>query len=142
MNGLLVKKPWIGHILDNKKSWEIRGQKTSIRGEIALIESGTGKIKGTCNLIDVKGPLSLNELTDSSNVNLGHFTEDQRQLHLKNGLPYKKTYAWVLKNVKKLPGDGVSYKHPQGAVIWVKLNNDVTKEVKEKNIANKINCLC
>ena len=34
MDGLIIKDPWIGMVLDNFKSWEIRGSKTEKRGTI------------------------------------------------------------------------------------------------------------
>ena len=52
MKGLIIKAPWIDYILSGKKTWEIRGCNTKIRGEIALIQSGTGKIYGTVELVD------------------------------------------------------------------------------------------
>jgi hypothetical protein len=42
MKGLIVKSPWIELILEGKKTWEIRGSNTKIRGPIALIKSGSG----------------------------------------------------------------------------------------------------
>jgi hypothetical protein len=62
LRGLLIKEPWIGKILKGLKKWEIRGSKTNIRGTIALIRSGSGLIVGTCDLVDVKGPLILAEM--------------------------------------------------------------------------------
>ena len=53
MNGLIIKPEWIDKILSGKKTWEIRGNKTKIRGKIALIQSGTSEIYGTCELVDV-----------------------------------------------------------------------------------------
>ena len=52
MKALIVKKLWIDYILDGNKVWEIRGSNTKIRGEIELIQSGTGLVVGKCNLID------------------------------------------------------------------------------------------
>jgi hypothetical protein len=36
--------------------------------------------------------------------------------------PYKKTYAWIFTNAVRFK-EPVKYKHPQGAVIWVNLDN-------------------
>ncbi len=38
--GLLIKSPWVEDILQGRKTWEIRGLITHIRGKIALIRSG------------------------------------------------------------------------------------------------------
>jgi hypothetical protein len=48
-------------ILARKKTWEFRGKKTNVRGTIALIRGGSGLIVDTCELVDVVGPLTLNE---------------------------------------------------------------------------------
>ena len=92
MKALIIKKQWLDLIFASRKSWELRGSCTSIRGRIGLIESGSGKIMGTCELDDVRGPLSISELRRTSSkhgVAPGDFGARP---------PYKKTYAWVLKN--------------------------------------------
>jgi hypothetical protein len=57
MRGLLIRSPWIEEILRGRKTWEIRGSNTNIRGRIGLIRSGSGLVVGTCDLVDVEGPL-------------------------------------------------------------------------------------
>jgi hypothetical protein len=114
MLGLLVRRPWIGKILEGSKTWEIRGRNTKIRGTIALIESGSGKVVGTCELADVRGPLTLSEMLENTSKHC------ERAEDLQSGLPYRTTYAWVLKNAKPLE-EPLPYKHPPGAIIWVKL---------------------
>ena len=36
MKGLIIREPWIGMIMDGSKTWELRTQHTTMRGEIAL----------------------------------------------------------------------------------------------------------
>jgi hypothetical protein len=111
MNGLVIRTPWVDKILAGDKIWEIRGTKTKVRGPVALIRGGSGLIVGRCELHDVVGPLTLQQLQDNGDK-VG-FTASK--------LPYEKTYAWVLRNaVKFVPPR--PYKHPSGAVIWVKLD--------------------
>ena len=62
MKALLIKQPWIDLILDGKKMWELRGSNTRIREEIALVESGTGTVVGTCKLTGTVGPLTLAQI--------------------------------------------------------------------------------
>ena len=62
MKGLIIRQPWVGKILRGAKAWEIRGFQTKIRRPIALIQSGTGTVVGVCDVVDVHGPLSLEEL--------------------------------------------------------------------------------
>ena len=49
MRALLIRHPHIDLILDGKKIWEIRGSRTSVRGTIALVPSGSGTVVGVCN---------------------------------------------------------------------------------------------
>ncbi len=113
MRGLIIRSPWIEKILAGKKTWEIRGSRTKIRGRIALIRAGSGLILGTCDLVDVVGPLSLKELKANASK-IG-----SRPIDLP-GLRYKTTYAWVLGRSTQLKRPK-PYEHPSGAVIWVKL---------------------
>jgi len=112
MKGLIIKKPWIDFILDGMKSWEIRGSNTKIRGEIELIQSGSGLVVGKVDLIDCK-ELSLSEYQSSS---------DKHQIYDGlDSLPYKRTFAWIIKNPIRYKKPR-PYKHPNGAIIWVNLN--------------------
>lgn len=110
MKGLIIKQPWIDYILNGNKIWEIRGNKTNIRGKVELIQSGSGFIVGCCEIIDCL-ELSLDEYIKNVNKH-----------NIKNTsiLPYKRTYAWVLKNANRYK-EPRKYKHPKGAIIWVKL---------------------
>jgi hypothetical protein len=123
MRGLLIQQFWLDKIFQGKKTWEIRGSNTHIRGRIGLIESGSGLVKGTCDLVDVIGPLSLAELRE--NLSKHCMTLDD----LREGSRYPKPFAWVLRDAKALRNP-VPYKHPQGAVIWVKLGISVSRRLK------------
>ena len=56
--GLVIADPWIGYLLEGRKTWEMRSSNTSVRGPIALIRKGTGAIWGIAKLVDVGQPLS------------------------------------------------------------------------------------
>ena len=114
--GLVVRNPWADLILDGLKSWEIRGQSTRVRGRIAVIRSGTKRIWRFCDIVDVKGPLSLSDLLD--NFEKHRIPSDEI---LRDGLPYEKTYAWVLQDPQRLENPR-PYEHPKGAIIWVRLD--------------------
>ena len=109
MDGLIIKKFWLNKILAGDKTWEIRGSRTHKRGEIYLIQSGSGTIVGKGSLVDCKGPLSVEELKETYPL---HQIEDL------SIVKYQKVYAWVLKDAERI--EEVPYVHPQGAVIWVK----------------------
>ncbi|WP_019240210.1 MULTISPECIES: ASCH domain-containing protein [Bacillus] len=112
MKGLIIKSPWIDYILEGKKTWEIRGSNTHIRGKIALIKSGSGMVLGTVDLVDSK-KLCLQEYQQSERYHLVPPQDCQQ-------VPYKNTYAWVFEN-PILFEEPIQYKHPMGAVIWVNL---------------------
>jgi hypothetical protein len=120
MKGLIIRSPWIDLILSGKKTWEIRGQKTTNLETIALIKSGTKTIVGVAKLRKVYGPLSLKDYILHKDK---HLALDEE---LEEGLPYKTTYAWELEDVIQLI-EPVPYNHPMGSIIWVNLN-DISEE--------------
>ena len=109
--GLVIKDPWISKILNGEKKWEIRSSKTNIRGKICLIKSGSGKIFGEAELIDC---IKLTEELYNSNLDKHCIDFDYAEVG------YKSPYSWVIKNPIKYK-EPKPYKHPNGAVIWVKL---------------------
>jgi hypothetical protein len=114
MRGLIIRTNPLNNILGGRKTWEIRGSRTKIRGTIGLIESGTGTIVGCCELVDCLGPLSLIEM---------QHTVEKHGIpleHLENNLPYPYPYAWVLAKARRLKRPK-PYDHPLGAIIWVKI---------------------
>ncbi len=114
MKALLIKSPHIEKILSGKKTWEIRGSRTHLKGKIALIQSGTGLIVGTAELIGCEGPLKKDD-----------FAKNYKKLGVSrsiafSGSSYDRPHAWILKNAKKLRRP-IPYKHPVGAIIWIDL---------------------
>jgi hypothetical protein len=112
MKALIIKKQWLDLIFSGKKSWELRSTSTKIRGKIGLIQSGSGRIMGTCELVDAIGPLTIEELRRSSSKH------GVPRSALGAVLPYKRTFAWVLAEPTRFSRPR-RYEHPQGAVIWV-----------------------
>lgn len=110
MRGLIIREPWITLILDGKKTWEIRGSNTKIRGEIGLIRSQSGLVVGTAELVDCL-ELTLEEYQATT---ARHCIENTSEP------PYRRIFAWELTNPKRYISP-TPYQHPQGAVIWVKL---------------------
>lgn len=121
--GLLIRQPFADWIADGKKTWEIRGSASKVRGRIAIIASGTGTVVGTCELFAVEGPLTL-----------GKFRSNGKKLNrqsskIPGSLPYgDHTYAWVLRGAKRLRKP-VHYDHPRGAVVWVKLDEKLARKI-------------
>jgi predicted kinase len=122
MRALLIRSPHIEKILDGEKTWEIRGARTNIREQVGLIRSGSGTVIGVCDVVDCIPILTDEQFrrnarktgSKPSEVSLGY---------------YKNTFAWVLANPQYLKAP-VPYKHPTGAIIWVKLDAQVEKAVQ------------
>ena len=118
MHVLIINEQWLTKILNGIKTWELRGSRTSRRGEIGLIQKGSGKIFGTCKITDVVGPLMKQEL--ANNFNKHQIPENKLGDIITR---YKKTYAWVLSEVRRLQ-EPISYQHPRGAVVWVRVGGN------------------
>lgn len=123
MKGLIIDEPWIGLILSGKKTWEMRKTACHNRGRIALIRKGSGQVVGTADIIDSLP--ALNSASEYAKAEPQHRIPLSRQ---------PEAYAdgwrtpWVLQNIREL-AEPVSYKHPNGAVIWVNLEDDVMDAV-------------
>lgn len=113
--GLIVRDPYASQLLNRQKIWEIRGRQTQIRGPVVIVKQGTGKAFGTANLVRVLGPLELDDL-----ITAPELPPEERDELRRHGLPYTKTYAYVFTNAQWFE-DPVSYRHPSGAVTWVRL---------------------
>jgi len=107
---LIVKKPWIDLILSGEKTWEMRSRKTHLTGWIGLIEQGTGLIVGKAFLTCGWFKPNKQELIDNHSK---HLVDDTALLE-------KWCYAWTLEQAERFETP-IAYKHPSGAVIWVKI---------------------
>jgi len=119
--GLVIRQPWMGHILRGEKRWELRSHSTTLRGPIAQIQSGSGLVVGTARLARVIGPLEDGEFEQATLA--GNVVGSEFQT-----VSYLKAYAWVLEQPRALAAP-VPYDHPQGAVIWVRLTEPVQQRV-------------
>lgn len=120
--GLIVREPWISMILDGQKDWEMRTTATKIRGPIALIAAGSGKIIGVATLFGVEGPLSAAQMA----FNQARHRIPKEQIGKGEGARWNT--AWVMKDAQRL-AEPIPYEHPSGAVIWVALDEKVQKKL-------------
>lgn len=132
--GLIIREPWVSMILDGDKDWEMRTTATKIRGPVALIAAGSGKIIGVANLCDVKGPLSSSQMA----FNQAHHRIPHEEIGKGEGARWNT--AWVMKDAKRL-SKPVPYEHPSGAVIWVALD-EKTQQSLAKALASKPRAHC
>lgn len=51
MTGLIIAEPWIGLILEGRKTWEMRSRDTPVRGQIGLIRKGSKSVVGVAELV-------------------------------------------------------------------------------------------
>lgn len=114
--GLVVDNPWADLIVTGRKTWEIRGERTSKRGPFAILLKGTGTVVGVADLVDARGPLSLEELRSSHRF---HCVPPER---FSGEYRYKTPYAWVVDRAVRLSAP-IPYVHPSGAVKWVNLTD-------------------
>jgi hypothetical protein len=122
IQGLLIRKESLDAILVGTKTWEIRGAATRRRGAIALIESGSGNVVGTCVLSDVLGPLRVADLA----------LDPQAVLRGSTALRFATAYAWVLGDARRLTAP-IPYRHPEGAVVWVDLELSVCEQLQQRS---------
>jgi hypothetical protein len=128
MRALIIRSEPLELILSGKKRWEIRSAKTQIRERIALIRSGSGLVVGTCDLIGVKGPLTLTQIRwNVRKIGINPNEVGSRP-------PYRHTYAWLLANPKRFRKP-ITYRHPAGARIWVRLPDEISKKIQDQNAA-------
>lgn len=113
--GLVVKKEWASLIFegdsDGRKLLEVRGSSTGVRGRVGIIESGSGLVVGS---VEICGCMAFTRQS---------FEGLRAQHKLKCSyweLPYRAPCGWELRDAYRFP-EPVPYRHPQGAVIWVKL---------------------
>jgi hypothetical protein len=113
--GLIIESAPMAKILDGLKTWEMRSSATRLRGRIALIQKGSGKIMGLATLNDCIGPLTPSQVQNNEAM---HRISAER---LCDPRVSKYKFAWVLENARRL-STPISYRHPSGAVIWVNLD--------------------
>lgn len=124
MKGLLIGNEkekygneWLNLILSGEKTGEVRGTKTTIRGTIALVESGTNLILGMVDIVDV-----------ISVFDAKHW-EELKYVH-RVAIPFSKlkyscTYVWLLENPVKFDTPVACENRKPGQVVWI--NDAISK---------------
>lgn len=109
--GLIINEKWAKLILQGKKTIELRGSNTKIRGKIGIIISGSKKVYGT---VDVIGCIEINKDEYYRLVDKHCYPFDF------DTIKYKKLYGWILKNANFYE-QPKPYNHKLGCVVWVNL---------------------
>lgn len=123
LSGLIIREPWIDHILQGRKTWEMRARPVHYRGPVALIRKGTKTVVGIADLVDVRRPLETVAAFAECEPFHAIPPEEQEASFIKRWRT-----PWVLANVQRLPTP-VLYTHPKGAMTWVKLDRSVIAAV-------------
>lgn len=118
--GLIIDTPWIDHILEGRKDWEMRSQSTAVRGWIGLIRKGSGQVVAIARLADCGKALTPDEMVAYE----AHHRIPERMI--RSGEVAKWCVPWKLADIRPLARP-VPYEHKSGAVIWVTLSEDVTR---------------
>lgn len=90
MLGLLMKKEYILDILNKRTSFDARLYDSDVRGRIGLIESGTNKLYGYVDMVDVH-QISYEDYVKwhiSENYNLDVASEKLNNDNMKNRIAY------------------------------------------------------
>lgn len=112
---LVVKSPWAEMILQGRKCWELRSQKTQKRERICIALSGSKKLLGEVDLVDC---IELDDHSIENNFNKHQVVDPRHILKIQSPAPI---YAWVLQS-PSLYSSPKEYHHPSGAITWVQLN--------------------
>jgi len=121
--GLIIADPWVGHILEGRKDWEMRSQATAHRGWFGLIRKGSGQVMGLARLVDCGRALSESEMIDSFEH---HRIPDTM---IRNGEVSKWVIPWKLADIRRLDR-AIPYEHKSGAVTWVSFSAGVAAQLQ------------
>jgi hypothetical protein len=122
VRGLVVRQPWLDLLLSGTKTWEMRSKSTSVRGPIALIEKGSGMVLGTAEIVDCLP--ALDPLTYGAHFGKHGIGPSRQPAAVDGGW----LVPWVMAGAQRLD-QPVPYDHPNGAVIWVKLEPAVSAAI-------------
>lgn len=120
--GLIIADPWIEHILEGRKDWEMRAQATATRGWFGLIRKGSGQVVGIARLVDCGKALSQSEMI----ANIDHHRIPE--VMIRRGEVEKWVVPWKLSDIIPLEKP-VPYEHKSGAVTWVALSTEVAEHL-------------
>lgn len=124
MKALIVEKRYLDLILNGSKTWEMRSKNCLHRGDMALIEKGSGTVVGVVNIVD-SGP-EVPSLAAYAIAEPMHRIPSAKQGAAFDG---KWVIPWVLKNPRRL-AKPVRYIHKKGQQSRFELDPDVAIEVE------------
>lgn len=100
----------------------MRSQATSVRGWFGLIRKGSGKVVGLARLIECGKPLNQEEM-------IAAFQHHRiPETMIRTGAVSKWVVPWKMADIRPLDRS-LPYQHKSGAVTWVILDEDVSREL-------------
>jgi len=135
-SALVMEKVWSDKILDEDKTWEIRGEPCWKREKICIAQSKSGTIVGEATIVDcLKVGLQPERGTFKPWLHKRNYIWSPTNVakhHIKKTSTVKdpKIYAWVLQDAKRY-AKPVPYKHKIGH-RWVKLSAAERRAVQEQ----------
>lgn len=121
-SALIIHRKYADKILDGKKKWELRTKIVKKRGKIYILSNQ--KVIGSVEIVDVKGPFSIDELKKHYDK---HKVSEKELLKYSKGKPL---YAWILKNPKRLKKE-ITLEHKKGTVVWRKLTREEIELIRK-----------
>ncbi len=119
MKGLLMSKYYLDEILDGKKSFDARLYPTSVRGTIAIVDSGTFRVHGLAELVSVR-EITYEEFVDWHRV--GPFKDSPIAPYWEG----KACYAYDLRDARRLVLP-VRLEKEETARMWIDIPDKVSR---------------
>ncbi len=110
--GFFVREPYASHIVQGRKTWEIRKHPTRVRGRVGVLNRG--RVLGTVHLRAVHGPFTAEELAAHYDKHLAPLAA------LRAYAGGKPLYAWELSDPYAYP-EPKPFRRKPGQQLWVRL---------------------
>jgi hypothetical protein len=125
MKAIVLREPYVSLILGGKKTWEMRSSPMNMRGRVGLIKQGSGHVVGVAELVDCLPPLTAANYAEKEALHCVAAADQPA------AVKRKWVYPWLVKRAQSLSRP-VRYKHRLGAVVWVRLDDEVIRSVLEQ----------
>ncbi len=122
--GLFIREPYASFVVEGKKTWEIRKHPTRVRGRIGIISGG--KLIGTAEIRETRGPFSVEELQAHADK---HLADTETLEAYAQGRPL---YAWVMERARRL-NQPVPVRRRPGHQLWMRLRTEDRQDASDQD---------
>ncbi|CAK9097637.1 MutS protein-like 4 [Durusdinium trenchii] len=123
-SALTVKSQWLALLLSGEKTWEIRTKNCRVRGDVAVMASGSSFVYGFVEIVDCQ-KRSPAELSGGKRF---HLVPDDEIEKYTNG---QAAYAWVISRPRILVRP-LAVRRAQSSINWVKLDDGSIQELQQR----------